>query len=153
MTLSIISLLAGAAVVALAIAWSASRHRALPRAFALLRFRFLQIGPFTHGAIIERLHDGVLVLDLWQHVVAMNPAAAQITGTSAGVAVGQPVSRVLAAYPELLELSNAAVEARIEISIGRRASQRHYDVHCAPLSDWRGQIGGQMIMLHDITQR
>ena len=29
--------------------------------WALLRFRFLQIVPFTDGAIIERLHDGVLV--------------------------------------------------------------------------------------------
>jgi len=202
---SYISLLAGATLVALAIAWSAWRQRALPGAlalmwlslavaewtatyalelpasdfasklvlaklqyvgivgvpvawlvlagWALLRFRFLQIVPFTHGAIIERLHDGVLVLDPWQRVVAMNPAAELIAGTSASAALGQPIGRVLAAYPQLLELSNAAVEARIEISIGQPASQRHYDVHCAPLSDWRGQIGGQMIMLHDVTQR
>jgi signal transduction histidine kinase/CheY-like chemotaxis protein/HPt (histidine-containing phosphotransfer) domain-containing protein/PAS domain-containing protein len=121
--------------------------------WALLGFRFLQIVPFIHGAIIEHLHDGVLVLDPWQRVVAMNPAAELIVGTSAGTALGQPIGRVLAAYPELLELSSAAVEARIEISIGQPASQRHYDVHCAPLSDWRGQIGGQMIMLQDVTQR
>src|SRR6478672_376206 len=145
MTLSYISLLVGAALVALAIAWSAWR--------ALLRFRFLQIVPFIHGAIIERLHDGVLVLDPWQRVVAMNPAAELIAGTSAGAALGQPIGRVLAAYPELLELSRAAVEARIEISIGQPACQRHYDVHCAPLSGRRGQLGGQMIMLHDVTQR
>jgi PAS domain S-box-containing protein len=154
MSLPFISLLAGAALVALVIAWPAWRQRALPSAIALLwRFRFLQIGPFTHGAMIERLHDGVLVLDLWQRVVAMNPAAEQIAGISAAAALGQPISRVLAAYPEVLALSNAAIEERIEISIGRSASERHYDVHCAPLSGWRSRIGGRMLLLHDVTQR
>src|SRR5438552_3721601 len=103
MTLPSIALLAGAVLL---LGW------------ALLRFRFLQIVPFTHGAIIERLQDGVLVLDPWQRVVAMNPAAEQIVGTSPGSALGQPIWRVLAAFPELFERSNAAVEARIEISIG-----------------------------------
>ncbi len=121
--------------------------------WALLRFQFLQIVPFTHGAIIERLHDAVFVLDPWQRVVAMNPAAELITGTNAGAALDQPISHVLAAYPDLLERSSAAVEARIELSIGESASQRHYDVHCAPLTDWRGQVNGQMIMFHDVTQR
>jgi len=144
MTLPYASLLAGAALMALAIAYTAWR--------ALLRCRFLQIGPFTHSAIIERLQDGVLVLDPQQRVVAMNSAAELIAGTSAA-ALGQPISRVLAAYPALLELSSAASEARIEISIGQPNSQRHYEVHCAPLADWRGQLGGQMLMLHDVTQR
>ena len=108
--------------------------------------------PFTHGAIIERLQDGVLVLDPWQRVVAMNPAAELIVGERCA-ALGQPIGRVLADYPALLELSSAAAEARIEISIGRPDSQRHYEAQCAPLADRRGQIGGQMIMLHDVTQR
>jgi PAS domain S-box-containing protein len=150
MNLLFISLLAGAALVALVIAWPACWQRVI---VLLWRFRFLQIGPFTHGALIERLHDGVLVLDRWQRVVAMNPAAEQITGISAAAALGQPISQVPEVYPALLALSNAAVEAHIEISIGRSASERHYDVHCAPPSGWRSRIGGQILLLHDVTQR
>jgi signal transduction histidine kinase/CheY-like chemotaxis protein/HPt (histidine-containing phosphotransfer) domain-containing protein len=121
--------------------------------WVLLRFHFLQIVPFTRGAVIDRLHDGVLVLDPWQRVVAINPAAEQIIGVSASAALGQPIGRVLAAYPELLECANAAVQSRIEISIGHLPGQCYYEAHCAPLSDWRGRVGGQMIMLHDVTQR
>jgi PAS domain S-box-containing protein len=120
--------------------------------WALLRFRFLQNVPFPQGAIIDLLHDGVLVLDLWQRVVSMNPAAERFVGMSVDAALGQPIGRVLADHPQLLELSSAA-EARIEISIGQPASRQHYDLHCAPLSDWRGQLSGQIIMVHDVTQR
>jgi PAS domain S-box-containing protein len=121
--------------------------------WVLLRVQLLQGVPFTQGAIIDHLQDGVLVFDPWQRVVAINSAAEQITGIHAGVALGQPIGRVLADHPALLELSSAADARRIEIAIGQPGDRRHYDAQSVPLPGLHGQIAGQMLMLHDVTQR
>ena len=59
-------------------------------------------GQASHGddpvslRVLEALDHGVVVTDAAERVVYLNPAAAALTGRSAGSAVGQPLSKVLA---------------------------------------------------------
>jgi PAS domain S-box-containing protein len=124
---------------------------ALLLGWSLLRLRFLDIVPVGHGAIIQRMDDGMIMVDRQHRVVGLNPAAELMLGTPAGSAIGRPLPLVLSSYPELLELCSGMAEARGEITIGEPRSQRHYEVHCSPLSDWGGRLSGQLVLLHDIT--
>ena len=66
------------------------------------RERFMTDVQASHGddpvslRVLEALDHGVVVTDAAERVVYLNPAAAALTGRSAGSAVGQPLSKVLA---------------------------------------------------------
>jgi signal transduction histidine kinase/CheY-like chemotaxis protein len=117
--------------------------------WSLFRFGLLDVVPVAHGAIIQRMFDGALVVDRRQRVVGINPAAAGMLGTPAARAIGRPIAQVLSGCPELLALCHDTAAPQGEIAIGGPAAQRHYDVRRSPLSDWSGQL----MILHDITDR
>jgi signal transduction histidine kinase/CheY-like chemotaxis protein len=119
----------------------------------IVRFRFPWFVPATQAAIIEHLRDGALVLDPWRRVVAINHVAQVILGIVADDVIGQPIARVFAQHPALLDLCSGSGEARAEISMRRPSGQMYYDAHCAPLPGWRVGWANRIVLLHDVTQR
>jgi diguanylate cyclase (GGDEF)-like protein/PAS domain S-box-containing protein len=122
-------------------------------AWSLLRFRFLNIVPVARDAVIENLNDGVIVLDVQDRIVDMNPAAGRIVGRSASEAIGQPAAQVLPNQSDLIGRCHDVVELHTEVVLGERAAQRTFDLRISALRDRRGRLAGRMIVLHDISDR
>ena len=95
------------------------------------------------AAVIEAVSDGILLTDAGVVVVA-NPAAGQIVGVEHTALIGCPLARF---YPMLPPLDNRAVLQTIEITI----NQRMYKVNGAPLRNPTGTLGGQVVVMQDIT--
>jgi PAS domain S-box-containing protein len=123
-------------------------------AWALFRFRLLDLVPVARAAVVEGMSDGVIVLDSHNRIVDFNPAAQHILGFSASQAVGSPVGRVVPSLDILLEIHREAGKAHKEVSIGDGPMQRSYEVTFSTLRDqrWRGRTA-LLIVLHDITER
>ncbi|MBD2124261.1 histidine kinase N-terminal 7TM domain-containing protein [Trichocoleus sp. FACHB-262] len=121
-------------------------------AWGLFRFRLLDIVPVARDAVIESMSDGVMVLDLQNRIVDLNPAAQQMIGWNAA-AIGQPAMRVLAQWPHLLQEYGNLLEAHTEISFGTGEDERCFDLRISPLTDSYRRLTGRLIVWRDVTER
>jgi len=122
-------------------------------AWGLFRYRLFDIVPVACATVIEGIDDGVIVLDVRNRIVDLNPAAQRILGYRASQAIGQPAAEVFSAWPALLELCRGGTVPHTESVLGTGDAQQYYDLHVSLLTDRRGRRTGQVIVLHDITER
>ncbi len=122
-------------------------------AFTIFRVRRGDFLSVSHGAVIRSMGDPVVVLDAYNYIVDLNAAARDLIGRGASKALGQFVEK---SRPELagqLERSSELVEAGKELVLGQGDEQRTYDVRISPVTDWRGRLASQVVVLRDITER
>ncbi|HEX3051730.1 MAG TPA: histidine kinase N-terminal 7TM domain-containing protein [Aggregatilineaceae bacterium] len=107
--------------------------------FGLSHLQILDLVPVARSQLLEQLADGVLVLDAQQRVLDLNPAARRLINAARTV-YGHPIQNIWPAWtdPPAAEVSFAS---------------RTVEITVAPLLDPRKQIGGQLVLLHDITER
>ena len=117
------------------------------------RFRLFDIVPVARNAVVDSMSDGVLVLDVQNCVLDINPAAQNIIGRSVSEAIGRPIAQVLAGRPALLECCRGETEVHTEITLGEGRTRRSYAVHISPLYSRRNRLVGRLIVLHDVTER
>ncbi|MBN1886640.1 MAG: SpoIIE family protein phosphatase [Thermoflexales bacterium] len=121
--------------------------------WAFFRFRMLDIAPVARDAVIESMSDGMIVLDMQNRIVDLNPAAEAILGFPSSQAIGQSIKLVLSDSPELVERYRHVMVAQDEIALGQGESKREYDLRISPLNDRRGRASGRVVVLRDITER
>jgi PAS domain S-box-containing protein len=121
--------------------------------WALFRLRLLDVIPIAHDAVIEGMRDGVIVLDVQDRVVDLNPAAERIVGRSGAQAAGRPVARVVSGWLDVAERHRAATETQTEITLGEDEMARIYDLRISPLHDRRERLSGRLMILRDVTER
>jgi PAS domain S-box-containing protein len=119
---------------------------------SLYHYRLFDIMPVARDAIIESMDDAVIVLDVQDRVVDLNPAAEKIVGRTDSEAIGQPVAQVFPAWKDLAEAHRDAAEARTELALGRSGALRYFDLHLSSLYR-RKRPAGRLIVLRDITER
>jgi diguanylate cyclase (GGDEF)-like protein/PAS domain S-box-containing protein len=126
---------------------------ALVLVWGILRLRLLDIMPIARNVIVETLEDAVVVLDAFQRVAELNPAAERVLGSTVSDAIGRPIEQVL---PELLVVLDDALPVRtidLEVRIGAERGGRDYEVTVSPLPDDQGRSSGRLIVLRDISER
>ncbi len=124
----------------------------LPVAWGVFRSRLFDIMPIARRAVVDSMSGGVIVLDLQNRIVDINPAAENIIGRSASEVIGQLASRVLADKLDIIERYHDVAEAYEEITLGEGEVQRHYELRLSPLHDRWGRLSGRLIVVHDITE-
>ena len=121
--------------------------------WGLFRFRLLDIVPVAREAVVESMSDGVMVLDVQNRIVDLNPAAQRIIGRSVAEAIGQPAAQVWPGRPDLVERYGDVTVAHAEVVLDEEGAQRTYDLHISPLYDRRSRLTGRLVVLRDITER
>jgi PAS domain S-box-containing protein len=121
-------------------------------AWGLFRYRLFDITPLARESVIEAMRDGVIVLDVQNRIVDVNPAAVKMLGVSSSDAPGRSIVDVLSAPSDLAEQLNVG-EAHTELVVGEPDAQLYYDVSVSPLRDGGGVARGKLMVLHDVTHR
>lgn len=121
-------------------------------AWGLFRFRLLDIVPVARDAVIESMSDGVMVLDLQNRIVDLNPAAQKMIKWNTA-AIGQPATRVLAQWPHLVQQYGNLLKAHTEITLGTGENERCFDLRISPLTDSYNRLTGRLIVWRDVTER
>lgn len=129
--------------------------------WGVVRFRFLEIVPLAHQAIIAGMSDGLVVLDTKDRIVYTNQAACQILGRPTSELSGKPADQVLSSWPDLIHpdlptdrISQSDTRTtRKEVTLGAGREQRHYELQLSPLDDPSGFHSGRLIIWHDISER
>jgi diguanylate cyclase (GGDEF)-like protein len=119
--------------------------------FALYGSRFLLVVPVARTAMIERMSDGVLVLDSLGHLVDLNPKGRAILGLRQQD-LWLPFRTALKRWPQIVAL--------LEDPIGQETAEmtfedpaRIYDLRLTQLKDNLNRAYGLIVVMRDITER
>ncbi|MGB8648660.1 MAG: diguanylate cyclase [Anaerolineae bacterium] len=119
-------------------------------AYGLFRYGIFDLAPVARGALVDNLSDSVLVVDAQDRIVDLNPLARKLLHLPAAGIIGQPVSRALAYYPELI--APLTLKTSREILL-HGEELRYLDCRLTPLFDRWQRARGYLVVLHDITER
>jgi PAS domain S-box-containing protein len=125
----------------------------LTLAFALFRYGLFDLMPIAREAVVEWMTDGVLILNMDNRIVDLNPAAEAILGLKAKTAFGLPADAALAFWPDLaLHFLDENGYYRTEIKVDT-PDTRYLDLRMTMLRRGRRRPGGRLMVLRDITKR
>ncbi|MGI8501338.1 MAG: histidine kinase N-terminal 7TM domain-containing diguanylate cyclase, partial [Hassallia sp.] len=120
-------------------------------AVSVFRFRMFDLIPVARDILIDRMSDGVLVLDVQNRILDINPAAQNLIGTTAHF-IGQPADQVLSKWQDNIRFYHEDEGVKTKILIDS-ATPRYLELQITPLRDCRRQLTGHLLILRDITQR
>lgn len=120
--------------------------------YGVFRFWLFDLVPFARTAVIDRMIDGVLIVDDQERLVDMNTAAAKYLDLPIANSIGQKAATALARYPQLWENFPVEAEQHEEFLIDRGEEPCFFDLRISPLFGSNHQQTGQFILLHDITK-
>ncbi|MBN1261293.1 MAG: PAS domain S-box protein [Anaerolineae bacterium] len=124
-------------------------------AWALFRYRLLDIVPIAREAVIEGMPDGVMILDAKTRVVDLNPAAQQMFDCTLMKVLGLPWDSVEAFGGAFSECVFPPPEAaHFETTRVYRGRTLYYDVRISALDcDGQEAVCGWVVVLRDVTEQ
>jgi PAS domain-containing protein len=82
----------------------------------MFRFRFLDLVPVARDVLMEKMVDGLVVLDSSDQIVDINPAARKVFGVSESV-IGRPFGEAFPAWRGKLKELRAGADATVEATL------------------------------------
>ncbi|MBI5116943.1 PAS domain S-box protein [Candidatus Poribacteria bacterium] len=120
-------------------------------AYALFRLRLADLVPIAHAGVIRDMDDSVIMLDVRNRIVELNPACRRLSNLSGSEMIGSLIEQTLPNLSGHLDLPLNGV-AR-EFILDRGISRSIYDVRVSPLQDRQNRPIGKVVVLRDITKR
>lgn len=121
-------------------------------AYAIFRHKLMDIVPFARSQLIEKMSDGLLVIDAQGRIVDINPAMKNFLDMDPAACLGKNISEVLAMWNDRFEHLMSGPEARTELRLPHKPS-RYLDLRVTPLFDSDQHLSGRIIVFRDITDR
>ena len=116
------------------------------------RFMLFDIVPVARTFIVDKVSEGIIVLDSKNRIVEINPAAQRMLGADSA-AIGTHGNNVFAALRHLLPpTAPGCEEYRTDVALPG-SSQEYLDVVVTSLRAGRGECAGSMIVLRDVSAR
>jgi len=122
-------------------------------AWGIFSYKLVNLAPVARDLIVEKMPDGMVVLDAQGTIVDINPALQTVLGMSASQAIGRKAKDLFNSWPSLVEKYENLPEAQDEVVFGEGESQRWYDLRISPLIDSRNSLLGRVVTLHEISER
>ncbi|MEI7828106.1 MAG: histidine kinase N-terminal 7TM domain-containing protein, partial [Euryarchaeota archaeon] len=120
---------------------------------SLPRFRLERVIPIARDIIFERIGDCILVLDMQNRVMDLNPAAEQLIGCRISDALGLSIEQIWPDQSAPMISFDRMAKAGEELVFKRDGEQRTYDLRTSPITDSGGCPTNQVVLLTDITDR
>ena len=105
--------------------------------------------------ILAGMVEGVVAIDTRGRVIHMNEAAGKMLDAPYRDAEGVYFWEVLSVRPvsDLLQLTLAdEIERRQEVQLESAGAPRLVELHCSPLRQGSGELGGAVAILHEVTR-
>ena len=124
-------------------------------AWGIFSFKLVNLffAPVGRDLVVEKMPDGMIVLDAQGNIVDINPAVQQALGLSASQAIGQPAKDLFSAWPSLVERYANMLEAQDEIVFGEGESRIWYELRMSPLLNSRDRLLGRVVTVRNITEQ
>jgi PAS domain S-box-containing protein len=130
----------------------AANFALLPYALAIFRLRMFDVVPVARHTVIEKMPDGMVVLDAENRIADVNETVLKLLGTTRSKVMGRKADEILQNYPELLRLVRDSDKIQCEALFGN-THDRWYQIFISPLIGRRGFHLGRTILFHDTTEQ
>lgn len=120
-------------------------------AWGILYYQLLNLAPIARDALIENLQEGILVLDLQDRIVDMNPAALQMFDLVA-VPAGSDCLSTFQKWPALLDALTKRSDKPGEIELAS-STVKYVDIRVVPIHGRGERVSGFQVTLQDISER
>ncbi|WKZ41328.1 MAG: diguanylate cyclase [Anaerolineales bacterium] len=124
---------------------------ALAFAFSLFRYRLLDIIPVARDVLIEKMTEGVLVIDSQNRIVDMNPAARNMLDVPASM-LGESVDKVLSHWRRVDRDSLSMANTSVVFELRKGETIAYVEMRATPIMDYKDRKVGRLVVLHDITR-
>ncbi len=114
--------------------------------------RFLDIIPIARDTIIDNMRDGIIVVDLKNRIVDINPAAEKIINCSFKDVIGQPTTQILTEISDWISLSKESKTPVKVLNVGEGKNKNVFVLNLSPLSDAGDNLIGHSIVFHNNTE-
>lgn len=122
-------------------------------AWGIFRYKMFDLIPLARATIIETMEAGVLVLDLQDRVLDINPAFERILGLTVSQISTKRVEDACYKIPELAKACMDRSIAHIEFSINSMKAAKIYEALFSPLTDSEGILIGRLAVIYEITEK
>ncbi|MFZ1756656.1 MAG: histidine kinase N-terminal 7TM domain-containing protein, partial [Caldilineaceae bacterium] len=119
--------------------------------YGVRNYRLLDIIPVARDTLIEKMADGVIVLDTQNRLVDINPTGQWMLRARGRPPIGQPIEPLLAHWQNLVERFREIQDGQFELQI-EDDLPIFVDLLIAPLSDATGRYTGRLLVLRDISR-
>ncbi len=113
-------------------------------------FQLLEYSSLSHSMIIDKMSEGVIVLDRRDRIYNINSTALTMLGLKARTARRKSLNDIIAIWPGIAETFRVPRDFETEVRINGD-SPRSLSVQTTNLKDKDGQSTGRMIVWRDIT--
>jgi PAS domain S-box-containing protein len=120
--------------------------------WAIFRLELLRLSPTARETLVERMSDGVLILDDADRIVDANPAAERLLARRPDALIGLSERDALAGWmrPDGGALTAEQLSEQIILSAD---GARFLEVRLSPLTGRTGNVVGRLVILHDVTEQ
>jgi len=122
-------------------------------AWGIFSFQLTNLAPVARDLVVEKMPDGMIVLDSQGSIVDINTALQVALGVSASQALGQRAKDLFSRWPSLVERYENMLEAQDEVVFGEGESQSWYELRMSPLVDSHDHLLGRVVTVRNITER
>jgi PAS domain S-box-containing protein len=124
----------------------------LPYALAIFRFHMFDVAAVVRDTVMERMADGMVVLDTKGRLADLNKKAEEILGVGRSGLIGREGSEILQGFPEAIQFLKDSNQVQGEVFSGSDHT-RWYQISISPVIDRRGFHLGRLFLFHDITEQ
>lgn len=122
-------------------------------AWSILRYRMFDLVPLARAALIENMEAGVMVLDLQDRILDINPYFANMAGFHIDHMTSKHISEIGGYIPQLMNAILDRKVTRTEFSLNRDSKQIVYEALFSILKDKKGIDIGSLVVVYDITEK
>jgi PAS domain S-box-containing protein/putative nucleotidyltransferase with HDIG domain len=122
-------------------------------AWGLFRYNLFEVVPIARDLVIENMEDLVVVLDMQDRIVDINPVALDALNLDSTQVIGQPAEIIFNPWPELVEKFFRPENIRLEISLSTSEEVNRYEIKSTLLHDKNNRYIGRVFVARDVTER
>ena len=108
-------------------------------ALGLYRYELLDVVPVARNKIFEDLEDGLVVLDMHNRIVDVNPAAGRMLGLTSGEVIGSPIGIQAPTLSNYLEKDVSQLEIQLRPDLNE-----WQELRVSPAGRWQGNGRGKI---------
>jgi PAS domain S-box-containing protein len=124
---------------------------ALVIGWSIFRYHLFDVVPVARRITVDTMRDGMIVLDVQNRVIDMNPAALVVFNVQLADVLGKGIADLLIDWPDLVDTFKDIWEVETEIRLEEKGEEQYFELQISPLLNSRKRVNGRLIVFHDIT--
>lgn len=119
-------------------------------AVIIFRFHFLDVVPVARRVLVEKIPDGMLVLDNDKIIMDANPSALRLLAGNNKDFVGRHISEVWPQLENVLDIDGKYKQIEIK---NPSLQERYLEIYGSAIANKKNEVVGELVVLRDITER